>query len=147
MRILACPGSFLSGSSLPPAQGETGTTRECAIQQTHSEGFGPDEDGTRKALFRQARASPKQIAKGRFLLRPASRSVPAPLRSLCLKQQSAPAEPADAICNPLPLASHRATRSPGAPIGPTAMKFSRDGTGVGGVRLTILRKDCNMVKE
>ena len=34
MRILAWRGSFLAGRSLPPAQGETGATRECAIQQS-----------------------------------------------------------------------------------------------------------------
>ena len=32
MRILASPGSFLSGSSPPPAQCEPGATRQCAIQ-------------------------------------------------------------------------------------------------------------------
>ena len=33
MRILAWPGSFLSGSSLPPAQCEPDATNECAKQQ------------------------------------------------------------------------------------------------------------------
>ena len=37
MRILACPGSFLSGSSLPPpAQSEIGSTGKCAIQRCAS---------------------------------------------------------------------------------------------------------------
>lgn len=33
MRILACPGFLLSGSSLLPDQCERGATRECAIQE------------------------------------------------------------------------------------------------------------------
>ena len=33
MRILAWPRSFLSGSSLPPAQCEAGAIRKCVIQQ------------------------------------------------------------------------------------------------------------------
>ena len=54
MRILACPGSFLSGRSLPPAQSGPGATRKRAIQH---QAAGPAEPSPPLCGSRRARPS------------------------------------------------------------------------------------------